>query len=163
MTHIGAGQIAPSFSLTTPDGKVLSLADALEGHPAVLAFFKVTCPVCQFTFPFLERLHRIHGQNAFVLAISQDDPRDTRDFMNEYKLTFPAVVDGEGFPVSSAYGLTNVPTIFLIDSDGRVVVSSVGFVRADLENIFERLGKRSQLPPAALFHLDEVIPSYKPG
>jgi len=163
MTHIGAGQIAPPFSLATPDGQVISLSTALEGHPAVLAFFKITCPVCQFTFPFLERLSMILVKNAVVLAISQDDARDTRDFMNEYNLTFPAVLDGDGFPVSSAYGLTNVPTIFLVDSNGRVLVSSVGFVRADLEQIFELLVRRTPQPPISLFHSDEVIPAYKPG
>ncbi len=163
MTHIGAGQIAPSFSLATPEGKVLSLADALAGQPAVLAFFKVTCPVCQFTFPFLERLHKLHAKNVVVLGISQDDARDTRDFMKEYELTFRALVDEDGFPVSSAYGLTSVPTVFLVDTGGRVLVSSVGFVRADLEKIFDLLGRRSQPAAAALFRPDEVIPSYKPG
>ena len=56
MTHIVAGNIAPGFSLKTIDGKVYSLGTLMERGPVVAAFFKISCPVCQFTFPFLERL-----------------------------------------------------------------------------------------------------------
>ena len=163
MTRIAAGHIAPHFSLATPDGNSISLASALHKGPVVLAFFKITCPVCQFAIPFLERLHKIFGENASVLAISQDDARDTRDFWMEFNLSFSALLDEEGYPVSNAYGLTNVPTVFLIDSNGKVLVSSVGFVRADLETISELLAQYFHHSPEALFHPDEVIPAYKPG
>ena len=127
MTRIAAGHNAPPFSLATPEGNSISLASALHKGPVVLAFFKITCPVCQFAIPFLERLHKIFGENASVLAISQDDARDTRDFLTEYNLSFPALLDQDGYSVSNAYGLTNVPTVFLIDSNGKVLVSSLGF------------------------------------
>lgn len=163
MTRIAVGHNAPPFSLATPDGNSISLASALHKGPVVLAFFKITCPVCQFAFPFLERLHKLFSENASVLAISQDDARDTRDFLTEYNLSFSALLDEEGYPVSNAYGLTNVPTLFLIDSSGKVLVSSVGFVRADLETISELLAQYFHYSPVGLFHPGEVIPGYKPG
>ena len=163
MTRIEAGHSAPSFSLVTPDGQLISLASALHKGPVVLAFFKITCPVCQFTFPFLERLHQFFGENASVLAVSQDDARDTRDFLTEYNLSVPALLDKDGYPVSNAYGLTNVPTVFLIDSSGKVLVSSIGFVRADLEKISELLAQHFHHSPVGLFYPEEVIPAYKPG
>ena len=163
MTRIAAGHNAPPFCLAAPDGTLISLASALHKGPVVLAFFKITCPVCQFAFPFLERLHKIFGENASVLAISQDDARDTRDFLTEYNLSFSALLDEEDYPVSNAYGLTNVPTLFLIDSSGKVLVSSVGFVRADLETISELLAQYFHHSPVGLFHPGEVIPGYKPG
>src|SRR5207302_1916716 len=48
MTHIVAGYRAPGFSLKSLDNKDYSLAALLERGPVVAAFFKISCPVCQF-------------------------------------------------------------------------------------------------------------------
>ncbi len=54
-------------------------------------------------------------------AISQDDRRNTEAFLNEYGVTFPTLLDDpNGYAVSNAYGLTNVPTVFLIGQDGEI-------------------------------------------
>jgi len=121
--------------------------------------------VCQFTFPFLERLYkRYGGEGVTFLGISQDDARDTRDFAKEYGLTFPMLIDDEdGYIVSNAYGLTTVPTIFLIDTEGTVKVSSNGFDKKDLETIAAELAQRRNIVLAPLFRPDEVIPINKPG
>lgn len=164
MTKILAGHKAPTFELKSASGQSLSLKDALEKGPAVVAFFKISCPVCQFTFPFLERLHKKYGgDSATFWGISQDDGRDTKEFCAEYGLTFPCLIDEKGYPVSNDYGLTNVPTVFLIDPDGTVKVSSMGFSRADLEKIAEELAERNRIAKAPLFLPTEVVPDYKPG
>lgn len=163
MTRIAVGQQAPPFALKTMSGKPISLASVFKQSPTILVFFKITCPVCQFVFPFLERIHDAFRGEASVLAVSQDDERDTTDFLGEYRVSFPVVLDEPGYPVSNAYGLTNVPTLFLIDASGETLVTSVGFVRADLEEIWRSLTERLSRTPAALFHPDEDIPSFKPG
>lgn len=164
MTHIVAGNIAPQFSLRSLDQKEYSLRALLERGPVVAAFFKISCPVCQFTFPFLERLHKSYGSSgAAFLGISQDDARATKSFASEYGVTFPLVLDGDGYPVSNVYGLTNVPTTFLIEPDGKVKVSSMGFDKKDLETIASELAQRRQMALTPLFRLDEVIPANKPG
>jgi peroxiredoxin len=164
MTHIVAGNIAPGFSLKALDNKEYSLTQLLERGPVVAAFFKISCPVCQFTFPFLERLYKRYGSEGVTfLGISQDDARSTKQFAAEYGLTFPMPLDNNGYPVSNAYGLTNVPTIFLIDTDGTVKVSSTGFDKKDLETIAETLAERKKMSSAPLFRPDEVVPANKPG
>ena len=164
MTNIVAGNTAPAFTLKSLDGKDFALAKLLEGGPVVAAFFKVSCPVCQFTFPFLERLHqRYAGDGVTIVGISQDDPRATRDFARQYGATFPMLLDGKGYPVSNAYGLTMVPTIFLFDTDGTVKVSSMGFTKADLESIAAALAERKKIKAAALFRSEESVPASKPG
>jgi peroxiredoxin len=164
MTSLTAGKIAPNFSLKALDGKEYSLSAAMKRGPVVVAFFKISCPVCQFTFPFLERLYkRTGGEGVTFLAVSQDDARATKGFVEDYGVTFPVLLDEDGYPVSSGYGLTNVPTIFLIDSDGTIRVSSMGFTRADLENITSELAARRKQAPAALFLPSERVPEYKPG
>jgi peroxiredoxin len=164
MTHIVAGNIAPGFSLKELDGKEYSLEPLLEHGPVVAAFFKISCPVCQFTFPFLERLYKRYGGNGVTfLGVSQDDARSTRQFAAEYGVTFPIALDADGYPVSNAYGLTIVPTIFLIETDGSVRVSSNGFDKKDLETIAKVLAERRKIAPAALFRPEENVPANRPG
>ena len=164
MTHIMAGNIAPGFSLKGLDGKERSLRGLLDEGPVVTAFFKISCPVCQFTFPFLERLHTSYGGDGVtILGVSQDDAKDTKRFASEFGVTFPVLLDEKGYPVSNAYGLSMVPTIFLIETDGSVKVSSMGFNKAELESIAGTLAERKQIAKAPLFRTDEKIPAQKPG
>src|ERR1700733_8952309 len=140
MTNLASGSIDPGFSLLSLEGREYSLAAEMKRGPVVVAFFKVSCPVCQFTFPFLERLHkRYGGEGVTFLGVSQDDARATRRFAEDYGVTFPMLRDEEGYPVSNGYGLTNVPTIFLIDSSGSVRMVCHGFNKTDLESIAREL------------------------
>ena len=166
MTHIATGNLAPNFSLKSLDGKEFSLSAALQKGPALLAFFKIGCPVCQFTFPFLERLYqRYKSPNFTLVGISQNGPEKTAKFNKEYGVTFPVLLDQEekGYIVSNAYGLTNVPTIILVDTDGSAIVSSMGFVKNDLESIAAHLAERQKLAKTPLFLPTESVPANKPG
>ena len=165
MTHIVAGNRAPGFSLKSLDNKEYSLNALTDRGPAVAAFFKVSCPVCQFTFPFLERLYKRYGGDGVTfLGISQDDARATTKFAKEYGVTFPILLDDEnGYLVSNAYRLTNVPTVFLIDTDGTVKISCMGFDKNDLESIAASLAERNKISLAPLFRPDEIVPANKPG
>jgi peroxiredoxin len=164
MTNIARGGVAPNFSLKCLEGREYSLAAAMKRGPVVVAFFKVSCPVCQFTFPFLERMYRRHSGDALTfVGISQDNAPDTRRFAEDYGCTFPMLLDESGYPVSNGYGLSNVPTIFLIDTDARVKMVCLGFDKLGLEAIAKDLAERRQHPPVALFRPDEKVPDHKPG
>jgi len=166
MTHVNAGQTAPGFSLKGLDGNNYSLEELLRRGPVLAAFFKISCPVCQFTFPFLQRLHERYGsEEVTFLGISQDDAKATAGFAKQYGITFPIALDEKekGYPASNAYGLTNVPTVFLIEPGGTVRVSSMGFVKNDLEQIAATLAERRRVPPAALFRANESVPANRPG
>src|SRR6266513_3131105 len=144
MPHIVTGNTAPGFSLKALDNKEYSLSSLLERGPVVAAFFKVSCPVCQFTFPFLERLYKRYGGDGVTfLGISQDDARSTNKFAREFGITFPILVDDE--------------------TGGTVTVSSVGFDKKDLETLAAHLAERKKISLAPLFRLDEVVPANKPG
>jgi peroxiredoxin len=164
MTEVNAGNLAPSFSVKGLDGKSYSLSSMLQKGPLVAAFFKISCPVCQFTFPFLERLFKSYGGgDATFIGISQDDAKATKDFAHKFGVTFPMALDEKGYPASNAYDLSMVPTVFLVDPDGTVRVSSMGFVKQDLEAIARHLAARGKMAPGVLFRPDERIPEQKPG
>jgi peroxiredoxin len=164
MTKVLAASSAPAFTLPGVHGQNYSLAEAMKKGPVVAAFFKVSCPVCQFTFPFLERLYEAYGDSkATFWGISQDDARDTREFNQEFGVKFPVLIDEDGYPVSNQYGLTNVPTVLLIGPDGKTIVSAVGFDKAALEKINSEVARFTGKPEQPLFLPGEVIPDYKPG
>ncbi len=164
VSTLGPGTKAPDFSLLALDGKNYSLREALQSGPVLLAFFKESCPVCQFTFPFIERIYQGVNRSGSVRvwAISQDDARDSQEFGREYGITFPVLLDGRGYPVSNAYGLTTVPTLFLVETDGTVALTSVGFNRNEIETIASRLAQKAG-KTVVPFHPGENIPDYKPG
>ncbi len=88
------GKMAPDFMLSGDDGgEMYSLRRMLADGPLVLAFFKVSCPVCRFTFPFLERLSAAPGTSRFsIYGISQDSPEATAYFRQEQGIHFTTLL-----------------------------------------------------------------------
>ena len=159
-----AGKSAPNWELTSTDGKQYSLKDGLAKGPVVLAFFKVECPICQFTFPFLERLcQQLKTQGVQIWGISQDDQRATLRFAKEYGITFPLLIDAYPYETSRKYRLDYVPSIFLIGPGDKIRIASEGFSKADLLAIQKALAQQHGVVPSELFQPRESIPEYRPG
>lgn len=164
MSCVGHGKPAPVFTLPGMNGESFSLAAALKKGSVLAAFFKISCPVCQFTFPFLQRMYEMYGGEKVTLwAVSQDDSGDTRDFCKEFGVKFPALIDADGYPVSNQYGITNVPSIFLIAPDGKLIASGLGFDKKILEKMSKELAHYAGKPEHPLFRPGEIVPDYKPG
>ena len=138
---------------------------ASGAEPALLAFFKNTCPTCMLAFPYLQRLYeRLEGAPLRFWGISQDSAADTRTFGEQYSITFPLIPDGPGYPVSNACGLTSVPTWFLLEPDATINRVGVGFSRADLEALAAEFRKRFRIPGVApLFVPADDAPALRPG
>jgi peroxiredoxin len=165
MTALATGTNAPQFELKTLDHKPFALTDELSRQPVVLAFFKVSCPTCQYAFPFLERLHKAYARNGVTLVgVSQNEAKDTAAFAKEFGITFPILLDDtHSYPVSNAYGLTNVPTVFWIAQDGEIEISSVGWVKADFEQLNRNMAEAGKTAPAAVFKPGEDVRDYRAG
>jgi peroxiredoxin len=165
MTALAEGKKAPDFTLSTLDGKPFSLAKALANGPIVLAFFKVSCPVCQYAFPFLERLHKAYaGKGVTIFGVSQDNAKNTSAFMKEFGVTFPMLLDpADNYTVSNNYGLTNVPTIFWINPDGEIEVSSVGWNKTDMERINRMMADQLKAPAHKIFNPGEDVRDFRAG
>ena len=165
MPTLSAGRRAPEFSLPTVDGKTVSLEEALAKGPVVLAFFKVSCPVCQYAFPFYERMYQANRKSpATFIGVSQNNAKDTRTFLKEFGITFPVGLDDpKDYAVSNAYGLTNVPTLFYIDPSGEIEIASVSWSKADVEAVNQRLAALRQQTPALLWRKGEDVRDFRAG
>jgi len=164
MPALTAGTIAPEINLPSTKGTKFSLEQALKRGPVVAAFFKISCPVCQFALPYVERMYRAYlGSRVTIVGVSQDDKNLTGDFAREYGITFPLLLDPEGsYPASNAYDITNVPSIFLI-ADGEVRLSIVGWDKRDMEKLSTEVARASGVAVQPLFRKGEDVPASKAG
>ena len=149
---------APDFELPLLTGGSWSLAEALSKGPVLLAFFKIACPTCQLTFPYLQRLADSRAPGApQLVAISQDNSGDTIYFQQQFGVSMPTVLeDTRTWNTSNAYRISSVPSLFLISRDGSVAHSFEGFVRSELE-------KLAELFAVPIFGPEDRVPAMKPG
>lgn len=157
---IDAGSRAPDFRLPRldggPDDAAVTLQELVSKAPVLLVFFKISCPVCQFTFPFLQRLHAAGALPIF--GISQNDAEDTREFNLEFGVTFPTLLDSEesGFAAGNDYGISTVPTMFLLEPDGVVSYVIEGWNKKEIAWL---AGKAGVNP----FRPGDNVPEWKAG
>jgi peroxiredoxin len=126
VAHASTPAAAPEFTLPTPDGKKVSLAQ-LRGQVVFVNFWATWCPPCRVEMPSMERLHQqFKGRGLAMLAIDiGESPKQVARFMKEFRLSFPALVDADS-TVASRYGVQGSPVTVLIDRNGRVVGRAVG-------------------------------------
>jgi peroxiredoxin len=152
---LAVGDKAPEFLLDNLNGWQQSLAGLLQQGPVLLAFFKVSCPVCQLALPFLDRI----GKGTLpVVVISQDNESATTQFHKTYGISLPTLLDRSEtrYVASNAFGIQHVPTTFLVEPDGTISTVVEGFRKADLESI----GLRSGI---ITFKATESVPAWKAG
>lgn len=155
---LAAGAEAPDIKLPDLDGQTRTLKELLKDGPVLLAFFKISCPTCQLTFPFLQRLNDAQDRNApRLIAVSQDDVSASRGFHDRFGLSMPTLIDvPRNWPASNAYQITSVPSLFLVEADGKISMTVEGFNKSALEKLGERFH-------AAPFHEGDRIPALRPG
>lgn len=117
-------ELAPAFSLSTPDGQRVSLAD-FEGKRVLLHFWATWCGVCKAELPMLRAIEEGLSEDEVLLTVvASDDPSEVRTFAKERELDYPIVI---GTPeVLSAYRISAFPTNYVIDSAGKIVAHTTG-------------------------------------
>ncbi len=149
----------PQIELETESGDRF----AAERAETLYGFFKTTCPTCELTWPYIDRIREIAAQGLRVLAVSQDDRAETAEFNGRLGVQLETLYDPAPWKASAALGLTNVPTLFLVGANGRIRETVVGFQRPRLEDLARRAAKLAVRPPARLFRIGDNIPLIVPG
>jgi len=125
-------------------------------------FFKVSCPVWQLAFPFLQRVADRGGLR--VIGILQDDATLTTRFAEKFGVCFWLGMDrtdDDGYPASNAYGITHVPAVFVVEPDGRMSQQWSGFSKAEMEKLAARAEGAGGGEP--LFTPADAVPEWKAG
>ena len=161
------GQRAPFPELLFPDagGQERDLNGLLENGPLLIGIYKSSCASSKQMFPFLERVHQrlaAHGLN--VLGVSQDSPNITRSFARRYGITFPIIIEGEEYPISRAFEIAATPTVFLIEPDGTVSYTTMGFLKPGLDALGDAAADAVSVTREPLVtDTDGDVPMFVPG
>ncbi len=161
MAALDPGAPFPKITLRDQSG---AAADPRRGGETLYAVFKTTCPTCELTWPFLERIRQIAEGGTFsVVAITQDDAAKTKAFGARLKTRLETLYDREPWPASDALGVANVPTLFRVGADGKIAETVVGFDRARMQALAGRAAALAHKPAPTLFAPSDQAPSFKPG
>lgn len=148
------GDQAPSFTLPAVDGGA-QVSDPWTEGLTVLAFFKVSCPVCKMVAPMLTKLAEA---GARVVAVGEDPPDAITRFGETEGQRVPALTEPAPYSVSDAYGLEAVPTVFLISADGVVQQAIAGWGRDTWNELATAVGATEPLST-----VDDGLRSFRPG
>lgn len=124
---IHVGQPFPDFHLPTVDDKGAS-AGKLAGKPTLVDFFFADCVGCIEELPALNAYAKKHPEVNF-LAVTFDDAKVAKDFVRQRHFEWPVAYDGK--PLITKLGVTNFPTMLLLDAHGNLLASHSGSIPAE--------------------------------
>jgi cytochrome c biogenesis protein CcmG, thiol:disulfide interchange protein DsbE len=117
------GRVAPALPrerLAGPPATLATLRSAAHGRPALVVFWASWCEPCRHEAPAVERFASSPAGRGRVVGVDwSDEAQSARRFVHEYHWSFPNLRDGEGTD-GYAYGLTGLPTTFVVGADGRI-------------------------------------------
>ncbi len=127
------GDVIRDFTVTTTDGKTVSVSDLLKTKDAVLLnFWYTTCSWCVKEFPYMEAAYKNYSDDIAILALDPyvtDSVQDIIDFKTSNELTFDMAQDTLG--LSAAFGVTGYPTSVVIDRYGTICLIEAGAITAE--------------------------------
>lgn len=114
-------------ALLTLDGQPVALND-LRGQVVLLDFWASWCGPCRESFPWMNGVQQRFGdQGLVIVGVNLDqDPAAARTFLQNVPADFTILLDTQAqWP--EAYGLFGMPSSYLIDRQGRIRASHIGF------------------------------------
>ena len=141
-TIIKAGMEAPDFTVEMFDGKSIRLSD-LRGKVVLVNFWATWCPPCreELTRVQADIIDRFAGKDFVFLPISRGEELQTvAAFRKRMDYTFPMGLDPDQ-KIFRRYAKNYIPRNFLIDAEGKVVLASIGYDKAEFEHLIQTIDK----------------------
>lgn len=167
--------VTPAFGLkvgdTAPElgfsdwvkGEEISLGEGTAGKVVVIEWWAVWCGPCKITIPHLTEIQHQYPDDVVVIGATAKDPRnkkrDVKRFVEEYgeKMDYRVAFDSSGRVENEymrAYGARGIPTVFVIDQDGKL--AWVGHPMAGMDEVIEQL-LAGEFDPKAHAKADEIV------
>ncbi|MFD2143968.1 TlpA family protein disulfide reductase [Mucilaginibacter antarcticus] len=123
---LAKGTVAPQWTLTSADGRKLSLA-ALKNKVVLMEFTFNGCPACMLALPVLEKMHKKYdGTDVVIVSVNYVDTKEAVDkFIKTNKVKSPIYINGR--PLAKVYQVSAGPSFYLINKKGEIDWTSEGF------------------------------------
>ena len=144
---LALGETAPDFSLSTSDGKLLTLESARQGKKATLInFWYLGCPPCRAEFELFQKLYaKLKDEGFSIVAINNiDKASEVEAYRRETGITFPMAMAEREPGVLSAYRIETYPSTYVVNAEGKIVYRAVGVDEPGLLRTLRELGLRPE-------------------
>ena len=119
------GKTAVDFTLKKLDGTPVRLSE-LRGKIVLLDFWATWCPPCRHELPTIEAISRKYSdRNVAVLGVNDEESSTAKRFLAQYHPYLETLHDAGG-KVHHIYGCNAIPTVLIIDPQGKIVAHYVG-------------------------------------
>lgn len=118
---------APEFTLPSPEGKPVSLAD-FKGKVVMINFWATWCLPCQWEMPEMDALYKKHKARGFAIvaiALDKAPAKEIEAFVKRLGLTYPTAIDSK-YETAMKYGVRGLPWTYFLDREGRIVAALSG-------------------------------------
>lgn len=132
--NLEIGKIAPKFSSTDPDGKLIALDD-IKGKVTIIDFWAAWCGPCRRENPNVVKVYeKYHDKGLEIIGVSLDGNRRQKEpkaawlkAIEDDKLNWHHVSSLQYFndPVAKLYSVNSIPRTFILDEDGRIVAKNL--------------------------------------
>ncbi len=147
------------------DGVSHRFAEALAAGPMLLGIYKSSCSASKAIFPVLERIYQAYRDRGLTIwGVSQDSPNITRSFIRRSGITFPILIEGEGYPISATFDIRATPSIYVIAPDRTIRYATMGFLRDQMQEIGDAVAAVIGAEPVPIVtDADTELPLFVPG
>ncbi len=165
---LDTGTLAPPLDATFSDqeGNEHTISEALKEGPVLLAIYKSSCPACKAMMPILNRINdRYSDKGLTVFGVAQDSANVTRSFVRRTGVNYPILIEGEEYPLSHAFDVFGTPAIYVIDQEGAIRYTTMGFMRDQVDEIAATAAELVGEEPSPVIEESEAedIPRFIPG
>lgn len=161
------GDIMHDFTLTTTDGRKITLSEVLKDKKGVLInFWYSTCSPCINEFPYMVSAYEKYKDDIEVIAVNSyagDNEISVKDFQATMGLTFPVVKDYSS-GLGTAFGIMYYPTSIFVDRYGVICLIEVGGLTSEKPFISAFDHFSADLYEQKIFtSMDELTPTETPN
>ena len=124
------GNIAADFEAPNPEGKIISLKNAL-GKVTIIDFWASWCGPCRRENPNVVAMYNeLHPKGLNIIGVSLDNPNGKEKWIEAIKkdgLTWPQISNLKGWqdPIAVMYNIKSIPATLLLDKDGKILAKNL--------------------------------------
>lgn len=115
--------VAPPLSGVLLNGQVFNI-QSNQDQPILLHFWSTWCSICKMEEDGIAAISEDH--KVITIAMQSGNDQDIKDYLKKQGINFPVIVDEYG-EVAKRFGVRVVPTSFVVDSQGNIDFTEVGY------------------------------------